>query len=182
LNRVAPPVRTSAALFLLVAATAACLANPSTGTPVRAERLAYPECGPDVLALPQEAFAGRSAEEVGDSLRGAGLLPAGSAVRLAAFTAAPEPLDRRALARLLEVGYPPLLRDLGIGGTVHLAVFIDSEGLSRATLIERGSGYDEMDDAARLLLTGVRFEPAAVEGCRTRSFLSLPVTFRTRSP
>ncbi len=64
---------------------------------------------------------------------------------------------------------------------MRIAVFIDAEGVSRAALIEESSGHDEMDDAARLILTGVRFEPAAVDGCRTRAFHSMPVVFAVSS-
>ena len=92
----------------------------------------------------------------------------------------PELRNRAEFARLLERRYPPMLRDAGIGGTVVLWVFIDEQGNVRNTRVTQGSGYDQLDEAARAVMTEARFTPALNRDQRVPVWIQLPVTFQTR--
>jgi periplasmic protein TonB len=92
----------------------------------------------------------------------------------------PELRDRAGFSRLLERRYPPMLRDAGIGGTVVLWVFIDEQGNVRNTRITQGSGYEQLDEAARAVMQEARFTPALNRDQRVPVWIQLPVTFQTR--
>lgn len=92
----------------------------------------------------------------------------------------PELRDRAGFARLLERRYPPMLRDAGIGGTVVLWVFIDENGAVKNTRVTQGSGYDQLDEAARAVMQEARFTPALNRDQKVPVWIQLPVTFQTR--
>jgi periplasmic protein TonB len=92
----------------------------------------------------------------------------------------PELRDRTGFARILERRYPPMLRDAGIGGTVLLWVHIDEQGRVRETRVTRASGYEQLDEAARGVLSEARFTPALNRDQRVAVWVQIPVTFQTR--
>jgi protein TonB len=92
----------------------------------------------------------------------------------------PEIRDRRALERLLERNYPPMLKDAGIGGTSVLWVFINEAGEVQNTRVTQSSGYDELDQAAQRVMEQVRFTPALNRDQRVPVWIQLPVTWQVR--
>lgn len=64
------------------------------------------------------------------------------------------------IARLLQKGYPPVLKEAGIGGKVLLWVFIDEQGTVRNALVKESSGYSDFDDAAVAIAPRMEFSPA----------------------
>lgn len=96
------------------------------------------------------------------------------------YTVQPDITNRADVARALEENYPPLLRDAGIGGTVHVWFFIDEEGGVGKAQINRSSGDQALDDAALRVAKDVRFTPAMNEDKPVPVWISLPITFLTR--
>ncbi len=96
------------------------------------------------------------------------------------FTVKPDIMNRDELLRALEREYPPLLRDAGIGGTVHVWFSIDEEGGLVRTLVHTSSGHQALDQAALRVAGIIRFTPALNRDKRVPVWISLPITFRTR--
>lgn len=93
----------------------------------------------------------------------------------------PELRNRSEFARELERGYPSMLREAGIGGTVLLWVRIDETGAVRETRLITSSGHDSLDRLAQdLMRETARFSPALNRDQRVPVWIQLPVTFQTR--
>jgi TonB family protein len=80
----------------------------------------------------------------------------------------------------MEEGYPPLLKDAGVGGTVNVWFFIDEAGVVQRVLVNEGSGYQELDDAALRVAGMIEFTPARNRDQAVPVWISLPITFTTR--
>ncbi|MFH1764098.1 MAG: energy transducer TonB [Gemmatimonadota bacterium] len=96
------------------------------------------------------------------------------------FTVRPDIKNRAEVARALEREYPRRLRDAGIGGTVHVWLFVDAEGVLRKTLIDKSSGEPALDVAARAVARMIEFPPAFNRGKAVPVWISLPITFTAR--
>jgi protein TonB len=68
--------------------------------------------------------------------------------------------NRREVERVLEQRYPARLREVGIGGTVVLHVFVDADGVPTRSQVIESSGYPQLDDAAREVVDRMKFSPA----------------------
>src|SRR5690554_6857859 len=64
------------------------------------------------------------------------------------YTVAPELKNRAEVMRALERYYPPLLRDVGIGGAVLVWFFIDETGKVRNKQLRQSSGHQALDESA----------------------------------
>ncbi|HUH12583.1 MAG TPA: M56 family metallopeptidase, partial [Longimicrobiales bacterium] len=78
-----------------------------------------------------------------------------------------------ALARL----YPPLLRDAGIEGTVHVWAFVDHTGAVTRTRLDEGETHEALRQAALRVMESARFEPARNQGRPVSAWVRLPVRF-----
>ncbi len=96
------------------------------------------------------------------------------------FTVRPDITNRVDVARAMEEGYPPLLRDAGIGGTVLVWFFLDETGEVRRALLNESSGHKELDDAALRVAAAIRFTPAMNREKVVPVWIALPITFTTR--
>jgi protein TonB len=85
-----------------------------------------------------------------------------------------QPEVERALVR----EYPPILRDAGIGGTVEVWLYINTEGAVENAKVNKGSGYSQMDDAALKVGQTMKFTPAFNRDLKVPVWVSIPVTFR----
>jgi protein TonB len=85
-----------------------------------------------------------------------------------------QPEVERALVR----EYPPILRDAGIGGTVEVWLYINTEGTVENAKVNKGSGYSQMDDAALKVGQTMKFTPAFNRDLKVPVWVSIPVTFR----
>lgn len=83
----------------------------------------------------------------------------------------------RALVRL----YPPVLRDSGLGGRVLVWVFVDVEGRVVRAQVRESSGYEAFDTAALKAAEQMRFSPAYNRDQKVAVWVSVPVTFESRS-
>jgi TonB family protein len=93
------------------------------------------------------------------------------------FTVSPELLNRTEVARVLAEGYPKLLRDAGIGGTVQVYCFIDEEGTVQRSQVNETSGHHELDEAALKVANVMRFSPAQNRDLTVPVWISLPIVF-----
>ena len=96
------------------------------------------------------------------------------------YTDPPAILNRQEIVDATVAGYPALLRDAGIGGTVRVYFFIDAEGVVRNTLIGESSGHAALDQAALGVAEAYRFRPALNGPEPTAVWVSLPITFAPR--
>ncbi len=76
--------------------------------------------------------------------------------------------------------YPPLLRDAGIGGTVNMWFFIDENGRVQKTQINKTSGYDAFDEAAKKVADLMVFTPAYNRDKKVPVWVALDITFEVQ--
>ena len=95
------------------------------------------------------------------------------------YTVRPDITNRAEVARALEQEYPPLLREAGIGGTVHLWFFIDADGKVQKLQVKESSGHRALDDAALRVGGAVAFTPALNRDKAVPVWIALPITFTT---
>jgi len=96
------------------------------------------------------------------------------------FTIAPDIRNRRQVTEALRDNYPPNFRDAGIGATIDVWFLLDEQGVVQKALINKSSGFDEMDDAALEVAWEIEFTPALNRDKRVPVWISLPITFTTR--
>jgi protein TonB len=96
------------------------------------------------------------------------------------YTVRPDIRNRADVARALEEGYPPLLRDAGIGGTTQVWFFIDEDGVVQKTQLNESSGHQALDDAALEVAKKIQFTAAENRGKAVPVWISLPITFSVR--
>ncbi len=94
------------------------------------------------------------------------------------FTKAPDLENRTEVAAALDRFYPPLLRNAGIGGTVNVWFFIDTNGRVAKTEIQKSSGHAPLDQAALEVAGTMQFTPALNGGTRVPVWVALPIVFQ----
>jgi len=73
-----------------------------------------------------------------------------------------------------------LQREAGIGGTVVIHVFIDTEGQVQNVLVHESSGHPALDAAAGRVALQFEFSPALNRDQQVPVWISLPITFEAR--
>lgn len=119
------------------------------------------------------------------------LPPAPSANAITAVTTAPPkapPAPRHDAVRVPPVidaarscekpEYPAASKRLEEEGTVLLRFLIDIDGRVLDSRVEKSSGYDRLDQAARVALGKCRFRPGSVDGKPEQSWASLKYVWR----
>lgn len=96
------------------------------------------------------------------------------------FTVAPRLTNREEVVRAMERGYPPFLRDAGIGGRVDVFFHIDTDGRVTEARVHQSSGHAALDQAALDVAFTYEFSPALNRDQRVAVWVSIPVTFRSR--
>ncbi len=96
------------------------------------------------------------------------------------YTVRPDLVNEREVQRALEREYPPMVRDAGIGGTVNVYFFIDTEGVVQQVLVAQPSGHEALDEAALRVARVFRFTPALNEDEVVPVWITIPITFQTR--
>jgi protein TonB len=81
----------------------------------------------------------------------------------------------------IEPVYPPLSRKLGEEGEAVLALAIDESGRVTEALVEKSSGYERLDEAAKQALLAASFEPARKNGVALASRKNLRIEFRLQN-
>jgi protein TonB len=96
------------------------------------------------------------------------------------MTVRPEYRSLEGARRIVERHYPKLLKDAGIGGTVMVWVFIDTEGVVQNAKVQRSSGNSALDDAAMTASYEIRFTPALNRDKKVPVWVAIPITFSVK--
>jgi protein TonB len=94
------------------------------------------------------------------------------------MTVRPEILNVQEIQRELVRVYPAILRDAGIGGTVQVDFFIDTNGRVGRAVLNKTSGHAQLDAAAIEVAEKYRFRPAQNRDQIVAVWVTFPVTFR----
>jgi len=97
------------------------------------------------------------------------------------FEVRPELKNAREMLRLLDRLYPKMLKDAGIGGTVRVYVFIDTQGRVKNAQVNQSSGYDALDQAALEAAYELQYSPALNRDKKVPVWISQDITFSVRS-
>lgn len=93
------------------------------------------------------------------------------------YTVGPRYENAEEVRQALRDEYPPLLRDAGIGGTVHLNFFVDKTGAVADARVAETSGHAALDEAALRVAKVFRFTPARNRDEVVEAWVSFPITF-----
>lgn len=96
------------------------------------------------------------------------------------FTYRPELINVEAVSRALEAEFPRSRRDEGGVWTTVAWILVEGDGRPTEFEINRSSGDSRMDEAALEVARMMRFSPAENRGERVCSWVSIPITFRSR--
>lgn len=93
------------------------------------------------------------------------------------FTDAPELLNRLEVERRIDREYPAGLRERGIGASVRVYLFVDEDGNVLDAELDRGSTFEEFNDAALRVAPTHRFFPALNRGSQVPVWISMRIEF-----
>ena len=96
------------------------------------------------------------------------------------MTVRPEIRNRSAVIQAMERGYPPILRDAGIGGQVLVWFFINEQGRVVDNRIANSSGNAQLDEAALRGASVYEFTPALNRDQVVPVWVQIPITFQVR--
>ena len=96
------------------------------------------------------------------------------------MTVRPERRNRSAVIQAMERGYPPILRDAGIGGQVLVWFFINEQGRVVDNRIANSSGNAQLDEAALRVASVYEFTPALNRDQVVPVWVQIPITFQVR--
>ena len=103
-----------------------------------------------------------------------------SAPTFTPMTVRPEIKNRSAVIQAMERGYPPILRDAGIGGQVLVWFFINEQGRVIDNRIANSSGNAQLDEAALRVASVYEFTPALNRDQVVPVWVQIPITFQVR--
>lgn len=93
------------------------------------------------------------------------------------YTVSPVLRNREEIASLLVKMYPPMLRDMNMGGTVLVWVFVDANGVVRNSRVKDSSGLAALDSAAIKVTHRMKFTPAQNRDMKVPVWVALPINF-----
>jgi len=93
------------------------------------------------------------------------------------YTVRPEIKDRERAKQIVLQHYPKILQDAGIGGTVNVWVFIDTNGRVQNAQVQTSSGNAALDEAALQAVYEFEFTPALNMDKLTEVWVAFPITF-----
>jgi TonB family protein len=93
------------------------------------------------------------------------------------YTVRPEIKDRRRAVEIVMAHYPKILQDAGIGGTVYVWLFIDTEGRVQNAQVQESSGNATLDAAAMQAVYLIEFTPALNMDKRVPVWVAFPILF-----
>ncbi|HKJ92867.1 MAG TPA: energy transducer TonB [Longimicrobiales bacterium] len=96
------------------------------------------------------------------------------------FTVRPRLKNQTDVAKALQRFYPPLLRDAGVSGTVQMWFFINKDGQVVKTQVNKSSGYEAFDEAAKKVAALMKFTPAQNRDKKVSVWVSIPIVFETQ--
>ena len=103
----------------------------------------------------------------------------GAALLLAACE--PDPVIAPRWRAAPVVPYPEELWDAGVEGETVLRVFVTTSGRADSVQVDRSSGYESFDRAARQAASGILFEPGRRGDEPAAGWVRIPVQFRLQT-
>ncbi len=97
------------------------------------------------------------------------------------YTTPPRFLDPAEARQRVQLEFPPLLRDAGVGGTARVHIFVDAQGRVVKAELDKGSGHAALDAAAVRAAGSFAFSPAEHRGEAVPAWIALPITFAVAS-
>ncbi|MGD2153756.1 MAG: TonB family protein [Gemmatimonadales bacterium] len=97
---------------------------------------------------------------------------------LTPYTAAPKIKDREAAIDAVLQHYPDELRSAGVGGTVYVFIFIETDGTVGNAVLQGSSGNEELDAAALAAAREIEFTPAVNMDERVPVWVAFPIVFQ----
>lgn len=94
------------------------------------------------------------------------------------YTEPPRLLNQAEVTALALSSYPQQLKEMGLGGSPHVRLYIDETGAVAERRIERSSALPALDSAALKVVDAMRFAPARNGDSPTHLWVTLPVQFR----
>jgi TonB family protein len=98
-------------------------------------------------------------------------------LQLADVDGPPEIVNRAAVQRALQEGYPPLLRDAGVEAIVTVSMVVGADGITRAPAVVHTS-HEAFREPALGAVARMRFRPATKGGRAVPVRVTLPVAFQ----
>jgi len=96
------------------------------------------------------------------------------------FTVAPSITNRSEVVTAMNEFYPADLRDMGIGGTIRVYLFVTEEGVVSDVRIDESSGNAKLDDGALEVAKRFEFTPALNGDEPVAVWIAFPITFQVR--
>lgn len=96
------------------------------------------------------------------------------------FTVAPSITNRSEVVAAMNEFYPADLRDMGIGGTIRVYLFVTEEGVVSDVRIDESSGNNKLDDGALEVAKRFEFSPALNGDEPVAVWIAFPITFQVR--
>ncbi|MEH0164779.1 energy transducer TonB [Roseateles microcysteis] len=124
-------------------------------------------------ASPAVAIVARAAATTAPSIATADPPPPSSSYQPASLP----PEHGSCSARGVERYYPALLRERGVQGHVLLRVQVDEQGRAAEVLVQGGSGWRLLDDAARQIALACPYLPARRGEQRLPAWVEYPIRF-----
>ncbi|MGD2215738.1 MAG: TonB family protein [Gemmatimonadales bacterium] len=93
------------------------------------------------------------------------------------YTVKPEIKDRARAVEIVMQHYPKILQDAGIGGTVYVWLFIDTDGRVQNAQVQESSGNVTLDEAALEAVYEFEFSPALNMDKRVPVWVAFPILF-----
>ncbi len=164
-----PDARPLAATADLPMPQAGATATPNFLIPASPSAVATdPPQGPVAAVLPTSENVAAPRQALAEAAR-----PQEAREQLAAL-----PPDHGACsARGVERLYPAMLRERGVEGRVLLRVQVDEQGRAAEVVVQGGSGWRLLDEAARQVALACPFLPARRGDQRVSSWVEYPVQF-----
>lgn len=94
------------------------------------------------------------------------------------YTEPPRLLNQPEVTALALGSYPRQLKEMGLGGSPYVRLYIDETGAIVERRIERSSALPALDSAALKVVDAMRFAPAKNGDRPTHLWVTLPVQFR----
>lgn len=82
------------------------------------------------------------------------------------------------LIRLAERQYPAMLREAGVSGSVGIYFFVSEQGRVTNAVVQRTSGYVQLDEVALKVAKAGEFKPALNRDKPVGVWIVLPINFR----